>query len=90
MITATKWLASRFENSGNYKILLLLLFFFGILSPSDESRAEDTYFTTYSLTVEGCQIDYLVEDLNNDGKNDLLFFHLLKTGDKASRILSIF
>jgi len=90
MITATKWLASRFENSRNYKILLLLLFFFGILSLSDESRAEDTFFTTYSLTVEGSQIDYLVEDLNNDGNNDLLFFHLLKTGDKVSRMFSIF
>lgn len=74
----------------NYSRRLLLCFLFGVLLLSDKAIAEDTYFLSQFLTVKGRQIDYVVEDLNNDGKKDLLFFHLISDSGNVSRMFSIF
>src|SRR6056300_1754900 len=51
---------------------------------------ENNFFQIYALTVEGNEIDYVVEDLNNDGLKDLLFFHMVKMNLTESRIFSVF
>lgn len=71
-------------------INILFFLFIGMISFLPEALAEEPYFTPNSLTVEGRYIDYLVEDINKDGKNDLLFFHLCSTGNNVSRTFSIF
>ena len=71
-------------------INILLLLFLGFFSFPIEARADDSYFSPYSLAVEGRYIDYVVEDINNDGKNDLLFFHLRPNGSNISRMFSVF
>jgi hypothetical protein len=59
------------------------------ISVAGKIRAENDFFDVYDLSVEGDQVDYLVDDLNNDGLNDCLFFHTKK--DKIiSRHFSIF
>lgn len=70
--------------------MIRTLFFLAILLPSPVTGSPDTFFTKLHLIVDGSQIDYVVEDLNNDGLKDLLFFHLMKTGDGESRFFSIF
>ncbi|MFO7557642.1 MAG: hypothetical protein R6X10_02340 [Desulfobacterales bacterium] len=52
--------------------------------------AEDDFFQRYELTVEGNEIDYVIEDLNGDGVNDLLFLHMVKNNGSESRIFSVF
>ena len=54
------------------------------------SGAEDNFFQIYALTVEGNEIDYVVEDLNGDGLKDLLFLHMVKMNGTESRIFSVF
>lgn len=54
-----------------------------------ESRAENDFFDVYNLCLEGDHVDYLVDDLNNDGLNDCLFFHT-KKNKVISRHFSIF
>ena len=68
----------------------MFLLFLGFFSFLNDAQAEEPYFSPYSLTVEGRYIDYLVEDINKDGKNDLLFFHLCSAGNNVSRTFSIF
>jgi len=71
-------------------INMLLLLFLGFFSFLNVAQAEEPYFSPYPLTIEGRYIDYLVEDINKDGKNDLLFFHLCSVGNNVSRTFSIF
>ncbi len=70
--------------------LCLILMFFGIVLCAGIADAQEDFFANHALTVEGSQIDYAVNDLNDDGLNDFLFFHLRKTDNKETRLFSIF
>jgi hypothetical protein len=69
-------------------VYLFLVFFINIFLAGGP-RAEDSFFNIYDLNVEGQQVDYLIDDLNKDGKNDCLFFHTKKERS-ISRHFSIF
>ena len=55
-----------------------------------EATAENDLFDMYDLDVGGEQVDYVVEDLNQDGLNDILVFHTKKEDKAISRYFSIF
>ncbi len=68
-------------------ILFVLSLIFCLPCAAEE---EDSFFQIYELTVEGSEIDYVVEDLNSDGLKDLLFLHMVKMNKTESRIFSVF
>jgi len=68
-------------------ILFVLSLIFYLPCAAEE---ENNFFQIYELTVEGNEIDYVVEDLNNDGLKDLLFFHMVEMIGTESRIFSVF
>ena len=69
-------------------LYLFLVFIINIFLPG-KLRAEDSLFKIYELNVEGQQVDYLIDDLNEDGRKDCLFFHTKKESS-ISRHFSIF
>ncbi len=54
------------------------------------AKADKDFFAVYELNVKGEYIDYLMEDLNEDGLNDGLFFHSKRKGRTVSRFFSVF
>ena len=74
----------------NRRILLLFIALIITISVNKKVGAENTLFDVYDLNVEGQQVGYLVEDLNGDGINDILFFHSRKKGKDICRHFSIF
>ena len=47
-------------------------------------------FNQFNLFVKGKDLNYMVEDLNQDGFNDLLMFHAETSGTEVDRYFSIF
>ncbi len=54
------------------------------------AKVKKNFFAVYELKVEGDYIDYLMEDLNEDGLNDGLFFYSKRKGKSVSRYFSVF
>lgn len=54
------------------------------------AKDQKNFFDVYELNVDGDYIDYLMEDLNDDGLNDGLFFHSKRKGNKVTRFFSVF
>lgn len=69
---------------------LLLVFLSIILFFAPSAFAEEDFFTTLNLQVEGQPIDYTVSDLNNNGFNDLLISHVMTKEEERVRCFSIF
>ncbi len=47
--------------------LFHLIIFFFLLFTAKTIKAENSFFDIFDLQIEGRYIDYLVEDLNEDG-----------------------
>ena len=58
------------------------------LPESSTAKAKKDFFAVYELNVNGDYIDYLMEDLNDDGLNDGLFLHSKRKGRTVSRFFS--
>ncbi len=77
--------------------LRCLLLFFAVsiccilcLPVISNAKAKKDFFSVYELNVKGDYIDYLMEDLNEDGLNDGLFFHSKRKGRTVGRFFSVF
>ena len=71
-------------------ILSLFFVFITTVFLTKDVTAENDLFDVYDLNAGGEQVGYLVEDLNEDGLNDILIFHTRKSGKVISRHFSIF
>lgn len=72
------------------RTLLFLFLLLAVALPAKTAKGDDTFFAVQPLAVAGNQIDYVIEDLNLDGMQDLLFFHAQERGLQTSRLFSIF
>ena len=72
--------------------LFLAVFLFCLLCLPllSAAKSDKDFFAIYELNVEGDYIDYLMEDLNEDGLNDGLFFYSKRKGRIVSRFFSVF
>jgi len=55
-----------------------------------KSNVKKNFFTVYDLKVQGDYIDCVIDDLNEDGLNDGLFFHSKRKGRTVTRFFSVF
>ncbi len=77
------------SNLNRTLFLFLMTVFIGAFG-IHESIARQQRFEPFYLNVEGKGVDYLVEDLNEDGLNDFLFFFFKKSDAGPIRHFSIF
>ncbi len=72
-------------------VLFYCLLCFSLMpTAKPNAKSNEEFFTVYDLNVEGDYIDCVIEDLNEDGLNDGLFFHAIRQNGSVSRYFSVF
>jgi hypothetical protein len=72
------------------RFLIVFLYCIFCLPYMSTAESNNDFFTVYDLNVEGDYIDCVIEDLNEDGLNDGLFFHLKRENGSVFRFFSVF